>query len=116
MMYMPDALRGMVELMEADSTGLIHRNAFNVGAMSFNPEQLAAEIRRHRPNFEIEYQVDPIRQAIADSWPDSMDDSAARDEWGWHPDYDLPATVREMLSAVEAKLSRHSEPPAPEIE
>ena len=98
MMYMPDALRAMIELMEADPSRLVHRNAFNVTATSFTPEELAAEIRRHLPGFAIDYAVDPVRQAIADSWPQSLDDSAARAEWGWQPRYDMPALTRDMLA------------------
>jgi nucleoside-diphosphate-sugar epimerase len=105
MMYMPDALRAMIELMEADASRLLHRNAFNVAAMSFTPEELAAEIQLRRPDFEIEYDVDPVRQAIADSWPDSLDDSVARAEWDWAPRYDLPTTVDEMLRNLETKLA-----------
>ena len=104
MMYMPDALRGIVELMEADPGRLRHRNAFNVTAMSFTPEVLAEEIRRQVPGFAIDYQVDPMRQAIADSWPDSLDDSSARAEWGWAPRYDLPAMTADMLEKLRAKL------------
>lgn len=104
MMYMPDAIRAMVDLMEADPAGLKHRNAFNVAAMNFTPAELAAEIRKHIPDFVIDYDVDPKRQAIADSWPRSVDDSAARAEWGWQATYDLPAMTAEMLSALRAKL------------
>ncbi len=104
MMYMPDALRAMIELMEADGAKLVHRNAFNVTAMSFNPEQLAAEIRKHLPGFTMEYEIDPVRQAIADSWPNSMDDSAARTEWGWKPQFDLSAMTAEMLKEISRKL------------
>lgn len=104
MMYMPDALRAMVELMEADGSKLIHRNAFNVTAMSFNPEQLAAEIRKYIPDFVMNYEIDPVRQAIADSWPNSMDDSAARAEWGWKPKYDLPAMTADMMRLLAKKL------------
>lgn len=104
MMYMPDALRAMIELMDADPTLLLHRNAFNITAMSFTPEQLAAEIRVHLPDFEMTYQVDPVRQAIADSWPRSIDDSAARQEWGWRPEWDLAATTRDMLAHLEKKI------------
>lgn len=100
MMYMPDALRAMQQLMETDSEHLKHRNAFNVAAMSFTPEQLSAEIRKHIPEFTIHYQVDPVRQAIADSWPRYMDDSAAREEWGWHAEFDLPAMVNDMLEHI----------------
>jgi nucleoside-diphosphate-sugar epimerase len=104
MMYMPDAVRAMIELMEADPARLVHRNAFNVTAMSFTPERLAEEIRKHLPDFRIDYEVDPVRQAIADSWPRSLDDSAARQEWGWQPEWDLAATTRDMLEQVEKKL------------
>jgi nucleoside-diphosphate-sugar epimerase len=103
MMYMPDAIRAMLELMAADSAGLAHRNAFNLAAMSFTPEELAAEIRVHVPEFEIDYEVDPVRQAIADSWPESMDDEAARREWGWQPEYDLSRMTRDMLGNLDAR-------------
>jgi nucleoside-diphosphate-sugar epimerase len=111
MMYMPDAIKAAVEVMEADPSRLVHRNAFNVTAMSFTPEELAAEIRTHVPGFIIDYRVDPMRQAIADSWPNSLDDSAAREEWGWSPEFDLPAMVRDMLENLERKLK--PSPPAP---
>jgi len=104
MMYMPDAVRAMIEVMEADPAQLHHRNAFNVTAMSFTPAQLAAEVRHHLPDFAIDYQVDPMRQAIADSWPDSLDDTAARSEWGWKPAFDLPAMTRDMLTKLRAKI------------
>jgi nucleoside-diphosphate-sugar epimerase len=106
MMYMPDALKAAIGVMEADPARLVHRNAFNVTAMSFTPEELAAEIRKHIPDFRLDYHVDPVRQAIADSWPNSLDDSAARSEWGWAPDYDLPAMVRDMLDNLRLKLKR----------
>ncbi len=100
MMYMPDAVRAMIEVMEADRDRLVHHNAFNVTAMSITPARLAGEIRRHLPEFEIDYAVDPMRQAIADSWPDSLDDSAARAEWGWAPQYDLAAMTADMLEQL----------------
>jgi nucleoside-diphosphate-sugar epimerase len=108
MMYMPDAVRAMIELMEADPARLEHRNAFNVTAMQLTPEILAAEIAKHVPGFTIDYDVDPIRQAIADSWPDSLDDTAAREEWGWSPGYDLPAMTEDMLANLRRKLGRTS--------
>jgi nucleoside-diphosphate-sugar epimerase len=111
MMYMPDAIRAMIELMEADPERLVHRNAFNVTAMSFTPEQLAEEIRKHVPDLEVRYAVDPVRQAIADSWPDTIDDTAARDEWGWRPRYDLASMVLEMLGALRAKTAPSPSPP-----
>ena len=104
MMYMPDALRAMIELMEAPAAQLVHRNAFNVTAMSLSPERLADEIRRHLPDFTIDYAVDPLRQAIADSWPRSIDDGAARSEWGWSPRWDLASMTRDMLEKLEARL------------
>jgi nucleoside-diphosphate-sugar epimerase len=104
MMYMPDAIRAMMQLMEADPGKLTHRNAFNLSAMNFAPEGLAAAIRAQIPDFRIEYEVDPVRQAIADSWPRSVDDSAARREWGWSPQYDLDAMVKDMLEKLGAKL------------
>ncbi|MGX2032587.1 MULTISPECIES: L-threonine 3-dehydrogenase [Methylocaldum] len=104
MMYMPDAVRAMMMLMEADAAGLKHRNAFNVTAMSFTPGELAAEIRKHIPEFAIDYEVDPVRQAIADSWPQSLDDSAARTEWGWTPHYDITRMTSDMLEKIRAKL------------
>jgi len=97
MMYMPDAIRAAIELMEADPAGLVHRNAFNVAAMSFEPEQLAAAIRQVLPDFTMTYDIDPLKQQIASSWPDHMDDSCARLEWGWLPYYDLDATTADML-------------------
>ncbi len=104
MMYMPDAIRAMIEVMEADATRLAHRNAFNITAMSFTPEVLAEAIRKHLPKFAIDYEIDPVRQAIADSWPRSLDDSAARGEWNWAPAYDLPAMTEDMLNKLDAKL------------
>ncbi|WP_392454731.1 L-threonine 3-dehydrogenase [Chryseomicrobium aureum] len=103
MMYMPDALQAIVDLMEADPTKLIHRNAFNVTAMSFDPEMLAASIRKELPGFTLNYEVDPIRQAIANSWPDSIDATAARDEWGFKAQFDLDAMTRDMLKQLRAK-------------
>jgi nucleoside-diphosphate-sugar epimerase len=101
MMYMPDALDAIVKLMEADPSKLKHRNAFNISAMSFDPEGIAASIRKRIPDFELSYDVDPVRQAIADSWPDSLDCSAAREEWGFSPRFDLDAMTRDMLERVK---------------
>ncbi len=100
MMYMPDAIKAAVAVMEADPDGLSHRNAFNVTAMHFTPEILAAEIRKHIPEFRMEYKIDPVRQAIADSWPNFMDDSCARKEWGWSPEYDLESMTADMLEVL----------------
>jgi len=104
MMYMPDAIRAILELMETDRSRLIHHNAFNITAMNFAPERLAAEIVLHIPDFRIDYEIDPMRQSIADSWPRSIDDSAARKEWGWAPRYDLATMTKDMLDKLGAKL------------
>jgi nucleoside-diphosphate-sugar epimerase len=104
MMYMPDAIKGAIDLMEADPGKLKHRNAFNVTAMSFDPEILAAEIKKHIPQFKIDYKVDPVKQAIADSWPNNMDDSAARREWGWKPEYGLAEMAKDMIEVLSKKL------------
>ena len=104
MMYMPDATRAMITLMEADGARLKHRNAYNVTAMSISPEDLAAEIRKHIPDFVIDYQVDPVRQAIAESWPRSLDDSAARADWGFAPKFDLAGMTADMLTRLREKI------------
>jgi nucleoside-diphosphate-sugar epimerase len=103
MMYMPDALEAAIQLMEVDPSRLKHRNSFNVTAMSFCPEMIAAEIRRHIPDFEINYKIDPIKQSIAESWPNKMDDSCAREEWNWNPKYDLPMVTEDMLRVIKKK-------------
>lgn len=104
MMYMPDALNAAISLMEADPAGLKHRNAFNIAAMSFDPEEIFHAIKLQVPSFEMTYQVDPLKQAIADSWPDSLDDTCARQEWGWKPQYDLHAMTTDMLAKLREKL------------
>jgi nucleoside-diphosphate-sugar epimerase len=106
MMYMPDAIRAALEVMEADPGKLGFRNAYNVTAMSFSPEELYREIKRHLPGFAMTVSVDPVRQAIADSWPEKMDDSAAREHWGWQPRYDLPTMVEDMLEKLSARLGK----------
>ncbi|HEY5133265.1 MAG TPA: NAD-dependent epimerase/dehydratase family protein [Candidatus Krumholzibacteriaceae bacterium] len=103
MMYMPDAIKAAVNVMEADPARLKHRNSFNVTAMHFAPEMLAAEIRKHIPDFTMDYRVDPMRQRIADSWPNYMDDGAAREEWGWMPDYDLAAMTADMIRVLRRR-------------
>lgn len=105
MMYMPDALQAAMKLMEADPARLVHRNAFNITAMQLTPESLAAAIRVHIPRFEIRYEVDPVRQAIADSWPRSLDDRAAREEWGWAPIHGVEDMTARMLERLEARLA-----------
>jgi len=106
MMYMPDALKAAIDVMEADGDKLVHRNAFNVTAMSFAPEHIAKEIRKHIPEFEMSYEVDPVRQSIADSWPNTLDDSAARQEWGWSPEFTLQTMTEDMLKELDRKLSK----------
>lgn len=104
MMYMSDALDAIVKLMEANPDRLVHRNAFNITAMSFAPEELAASIQNYLPEFQMQYKVNPNLQAIADSWPNSLDDSAARAEWDWNPQYDLDRMTKEMLLALQNKI------------
>ena len=104
MMYMPDALQAAIQLMETDPKNLKHRNAFNVTAMSFAPEHICGEIKKHIPDFTMDYKIDPIRQGIADSWPRSMDDSAARQQWGWNPQFDLPKMTVDMIRVLSKKL------------
>jgi nucleoside-diphosphate-sugar epimerase len=104
MMYMPDAIRAIIALMEIDKSRLRHRNAYNITAMSITPAQLADAIRQHIPAFAIDYHVDPVRQAIADSWPRSLDDSAARKDWGWSPQFDIRTMAADMLARLTEKL------------
>jgi len=106
MMYMPDALQAIVDLMEADGSKLVHRNAFNITAMSFEPSQIAAEIKKHLPNFTMNYQVDPVRQAIADSWPNSINIEAAQKEWCFKAEYDLAKMTVDMLEKLKIKLHK----------
>ena len=106
MMYMPDALRAAVEIMEADPSKLVHRNSFNIASMSFEPNTIYQNIRKYLPEFEMQYQVDPLRQAIAESWPNSLDDTCAREEWGWKPEYDLDAMTQDMLAKLEERFGR----------
>ena len=106
MMYMPDCIRAGIEIMEANPAKLIHRNAFNVAAMSFEPEMIASEIRKHIPEFTMDYDIDPVRQAIAESWPNKMDDTAAFEEWGWKHEYDLHKTTEDMLNVLSKKIKK----------
>lgn len=108
MMYMPDALRAAVEIMEADPSRLKHRNSFNIASMSFDPEEIYAKIKEYVPDFKMEYDLDPLRQGIADSWPDSLDDTCAREEWDWKPEYDLDAMTQDMLKNLRIKLNKPS--------
>ena len=104
MMYMPDALRAAVEIMEADPSRLVHRNSFNIASMSFDPEIIYNKIKEYVPDFKMVYEPDPLRQSIADSWPNSLDDSCARAEWDWKPEYDLDKMTRHMLEHLRVKL------------
>jgi nucleoside-diphosphate-sugar epimerase len=104
MMYMPDALRGAIQIMEVDRSRVKLHTAYNLAAMSFSPSELASEIRRHIRGFRISYSPDS-RQRIADSWPKSIDDSAARDDWGWRPEYDLNSMVTDMLTKLRVRLA-----------
>ena len=100
MMYMPDAIKAAINLMEADDSRLVHRNGYNITAMSFAPEDLANAIKQRIPEFVMRYKVDPVRQAIAESWPRHMDDSVARREWGWQPTFNLDAVINEKFKAA----------------
>lgn len=104
MIYMPDALNASIMLMEADPTRLVHHNGFNIASLSFGPETVYHAIRKYKPSFEMVYDVDPLKQGIAESWPDIMDDTCARQEWDWKPVYDLDAMTRDMLEHLAVKL------------
>lgn len=104
MMYMPDALRAAIEIMEADPAKFKHRNSFNIASMSFDPEIIYAAIRKYIPDFKMVYKVDSLRQKIAESWPNSLDDTCAREEWGWKPEYDLDAMTRDMIARLRERL------------
>ena len=105
MMYMPDCIKSIIDLAEADGSGLKHHADFNVGAVSFTPSEIAEAVAARVEGFEMDYEIDPMRQAIADSWPDSLDDTAAREEWGWTPSYDLDSMSDDMLKNLKIKLS-----------
>lgn len=102
MMYMPDAIRATIELMEAPREKITTRTSYNIAAVSFSPQQIAEEIKKHLPEFFISYKPD-YRQAIADSWPQSIDDSVARKDWGWHPEYDLSRMTEDMLRNLKTE-------------
>ena len=106
MMYMPDGLRAAIEIMEADSTKFVHRNSFNIASMSFDPEIIYNNIKKYVPDFQMEYDVDPLRQAIAESWPNSLDDTCAREEWGWKPEYDLDSMTQDMLAKLKIRFNK----------
>lgn len=100
MMYMPDAIRGTIELMEAPASKISVRHSYNLSAMSFSPKEIGAEIKKHIPDFKLDCQPD-YRQSIADSWPQSIDDSVATKDWGWKPEYDLPKMTKDMLDNLK---------------
>ena len=102
MMYMPDAIRATLDLMHADADKLTVRSSYNLAGMSFAPEEIAAAIQLHLPKFQISYAPDPTRQAIAESWPRSIDDSVARADWGWTPEFDLVKMTADMLAHLPA--------------
>ena len=104
MMYMPDAIKSLLDLSDANITNLVHHSDFNVHAMTFTPSELEKAIKKINPKFHITYNIDPLRQSIADSWPASLDDSAARKEWGWKPDFDMDSLVNDMYQNLENKL------------
>lgn len=106
MMYMPDALRASIEIMEADPSRLVHRNSFNIASMSFEPEMIYNKIKEYIPNFEMEYVVDSLRQGIADSWPNSLDDTCARQEWDWKPEFDLDSMTRDMIEKLKIRFNK----------
>ena len=106
MMYMPDALRAMVQLMEANPDRLVHRNSFNITAMSFDPEEIAASVRNYIPSFTMAYEVDELRQGIAESWPNSLDDTCARQEWDWNPEYDLNTMSKDMIETLQERYKK----------
>ena len=105
MMYMPDCIKSIIDLAQADGSGLKHHADFNVGAVSFTPSEIAEAVAARVEGFAMDYKIDPMRQAIADSWPDSLDDTAAREEWGWTPSYDLDSMSDDMLKNLKIKLS-----------
>jgi nucleoside-diphosphate-sugar epimerase len=105
MMYMPDAINALIKLFQADSQVLIHHSDFNIHAMTFTPDDLAREIMKINPRFEISYKIDPVRQSMADSWPISLDDSKAREEWGWEPEYAIQDLAEDMYLNLTKKLS-----------
>jgi len=102
MMYMPDCIKGTIDLMEADISKLKHHCDFNLASMSFSAGELADEIKKHIPEFKVSYKPD-FRQAIADSWPQSIDDSSARLEWGWKPTFNLANMTKDMLEKLSEK-------------
>lgn len=106
MMYMPDALNAAITLMEAPAEKLIHRNAFNIASMSFDPEAIYHSIQKVYPDFKMEYRIEELKQNIANSWPNSLCDKAAREEWGWKPQYDLDSMTQDMIRVLSEKHAK----------
>jgi len=106
MMYMPDALHAAIQIMEADPSRFVHRNSFNIASMSFDPEIIAANIRKYIPDFKMEYDIDPLRQSIAESWPNSLDDTCAREEWDWEPNYTLDMMTQDMIAKLKERFNK----------
>ncbi|MFA6618084.1 MAG: NAD-dependent epimerase/dehydratase family protein [Candidatus Neomarinimicrobiota bacterium] len=105
MMYMPDALKAAATLMEADYSSLRHHNAYNIASLSFSPKVQAEAIRKYIPDFKIDYKIDPLRQGIADSWPNMMDDTAAKEDWGWKADYNLDMMSKDMINVLSERFA-----------
>ncbi len=103
MLYMPDALNACTQLMDADPSMLVHRNSFNITSMSFSPIKLFAAISKKVPGAEFSYDIDPVKAEISAPWPDNMDDSCAREEWGWNPQWGMEEMIDDMLSAIKNK-------------
>ena len=116
MMFMDDAIDCIIDLIKADPDRLEHRNSFNVTGMSFDPEEIAASIRKFIPDFELTYDVDDVRQGIAETWPNSLDDSAARKEWDFNPKYDLDKMTERMLKELTKKFKAEDVTMAVEID
>ncbi len=104
MMYIDDAIRGTMELMEAPAKNLTVWTAYNFAAINFTPKELVDEIKTLYPTFTATYDPDPVKQKIAESWPQSIDDSAARRDWGWNHAYDLPRMTKTMIAGLKKKL------------
>ena len=106
MMYIDDAIKGTIDLMEAPPENISVRTSYNFGAINFTPEELVAEIKKLYPNFTCTYDPDPVKQAIAESWPQSIDDSAAKNDWGWKPEIDLTKMTEVMIKGLKKKLGK----------
>lgn len=106
MIYMPDALKACVQLMEADPAKLVHRNSFNIASMSFTPDIIYKAVKAQMPDFTMDYDIDPIKESIAKSWPNSLDDTCAREEWGWEPEWNLESMTADMLKIIKEKYDK----------